>query len=69
MQKTGYGRGAPFARCRGGMFTLPAGYICPKFFSRIAKSEVKVLDQFRLDNGVYPSAGQALAAWGQHHAL
>jgi len=51
------------------MFTLPAGYICPKFFSRIAKSEVKVLDQFRLDNGVYPSAGQALAAWGQHHAL
>lgn len=85
MQKTGYGRRAPFACQRSGGFTLLellvvlviigllAGYVGPKYFSQIGKSEVKAtraqldalgkaLDQFRLDNGHYPSTEQGLAA-------
>ena len=52
---------------------LLAGYVGPKYFSQIGKSEVKVaraqidalgkaLDQFRLDNGHYPSTEQGLAS-------
>jgi general secretion pathway protein G len=70
-------------RCRG--FTLLellvvmviigllAGYVGPKFFGQIGKSEVKAaraqidalqksLDQYRLDVGHYPSTEQGLAA-------
>lgn len=50
-----------------------AGFVAPKFFSQIGKSEVKVaraqidalekaLDQYRLDVGRYPSTEQGLAA-------
>lgn len=49
------------------------GYVAPKFFSQIGKSEVKTaraqidgleksLDQFRLDVGHYPPTEQGLAA-------
>ena len=52
---------------------LLAGYVGPKYFSQIGKSEVKVaraqidalgkaLDQYRLDIGHYPSTEQGLAA-------
>ena len=52
---------------------LLAGYVAPKYFSQIGKSEVKVaraqldalekaLDQYRLDVGRYPSTEQGLAA-------
>jgi general secretion pathway protein G len=52
---------------------LLAGYVGPKYFAQIGKSEVKVaraqidalekaLDQYRLDTGHYPSAEQGLAA-------
>lgn len=52
---------------------LLAGYVGPKYFSQIGKSEVKAaraqmdalgkaLDQFRLDNGHYPSTEEGLAA-------
>ena len=52
---------------------LLAGYVGPKYFSQIGKSEVKVaraqidalektLDQYRLDTGHYPTAEQGLAA-------
>ena len=52
---------------------LLAGYVGPKYFSQIGKSEVKAtraqidalgkaLDQFRLDVGHYPSAEEGLAA-------
>jgi len=52
---------------------LLAGYVGPKYFSQVGKSEVKVaraqieafdkaLDQYRLDNGHYPSTAQGLAA-------
>ena len=52
---------------------LLAGYVGPKFFSQIGKSEVKTaqaqinalekaLDQFRLDVGRYPSTEEGLAA-------
>ena len=74
-------RGRPFARG----FTLLellvvmviigllAGYVGPKYFSQIGKSEVKVaraqmdalgkaLDQFRLDMGHYPTTEQGLAS-------
>lgn len=52
---------------------LLAGYVGPKYFSQIGKSEVKVaraqmdalgkaLDQFRLDMGHYPTTEQGLAS-------
>lgn len=52
---------------------LLAGYVGPKYFSQIGKSEVKAtraqldalgkaLDQFRLDTGHYPSNEEGLAA-------
>ena len=52
---------------------LLAGYVGPKYFSQIGKSEVKVaraqidafdkaLDQYRLDTGHYPNSSQGLAA-------
>jgi general secretion pathway protein G len=52
---------------------LLAGYVGPKFFAQIGKSEVKAaraqidglqkaLDQYRLDVGHYPSTEQGLAA-------
>src|SRR5215217_4081774 len=50
---------------------LLAGYVGPKYFAQIGKSEVKAtraqldalakaLDQFRLDTGHYPSTEQGL---------
>lgn len=52
---------------------LLAGYVGPRLFAQIGKSEVKVaraqidglqkaLDQYRLDTGRYPSSGQGLSA-------
>ncbi len=52
---------------------LLAGYVGPKYFAQIGKSEVKTaraqidalgkaLDQYRLDAGHYPSTEQGLAA-------
>lgn len=52
---------------------LLAGYVAPKYFSQVGKSEVKTaraqiealekaLDQYRIDTGHYPSAEQGLAA-------
>ncbi|TSA19234.1 MAG: type II secretion system protein GspG [Betaproteobacteria bacterium] len=52
---------------------LLAGYVAPKYFAQIGKSEVKVaraqidalekaLDQYRLDVGRYPSSEQGLSA-------
>lgn len=52
---------------------LLAGYVGPKYFSQIGKSEIKAaraqidalekaLDQYRLDVGHYPSTEQGLAA-------
>src|SRR5262245_11268489 len=52
---------------------LLAGYVAPKYFSQIGKSEVKVaraqldaiekaLDQYRLDVGRYPNTEQGLTA-------
>jgi general secretion pathway protein G len=52
---------------------LLAGYVGPKLFAQIGKSEVKAtkaqldglqksLDQFRIDTGHYPSTEQGLAA-------
>jgi general secretion pathway protein G len=52
---------------------LLAGYVAPKYFSQIGKSEIKVaraqidalekaLDQYRLDVGHYPSTDQGLGA-------
>jgi general secretion pathway protein G len=52
---------------------LLAGYVGPKFFAQIGKSEVKTataqidalgkaLDQYRLDTGRYPSSAQGLDA-------
>lgn len=51
---------------------LLAGYVGPKYFSQIGKSEVKVahaqidafekaIDQYRLDTGHYPSTAQGLS--------
>lgn len=51
---------------------LLAGYVGPRYFAQIGKSEVKVaraqidaleksLDQFRLDTGHYPTSEQGLA--------
>ncbi len=52
---------------------LLAGYVAPRYFGQIGKSEVstaraqidaleKALDQYRLDMGRYPSAEQGLGA-------
>lgn len=52
---------------------LLAGYVGPRFFSQIGKSEVKAaraqidglekaLDQYRLDNGRYPTTEEGLKA-------
>ncbi|MRD72970.1 type II secretion system protein GspG [Rhodocyclus tenuis] len=52
---------------------LLAGFVAPRFFAQIGKSETKVaraqldsleksLDQYRLDVGRYPSSEQGLAA-------
>lgn len=52
---------------------LLAGYVAPKYFAQIGKSEVKTaqaqigalekaLDQYRIDTGHYPNAQQGLAA-------
>ncbi len=52
---------------------LLAGYVAPRYFAQIGKSEVKAaraqmdslekaLDQYRLDTGHYPSQEQGLAA-------
>lgn len=52
---------------------LLAGYVAPKYFAQIGKSEVKTakaqivalekaLDQYRIDTGRYPSTEQGLAA-------
>jgi general secretion pathway protein G len=52
---------------------LLAGYVAPKYFSQIGKSEVKTaqaqigslekaLDQYRIDTGHYPNTEQGLAA-------
>lgn len=52
---------------------LLAGYVAPKYFAQIGKSEVKTaraqidalekaLDQYRLDVGRYPSSEQGLGA-------
>jgi general secretion pathway protein G len=52
---------------------LLAGYVGPKYFSQIGKSEIKAtraqidglgkaLDQFRLDTGHYPTTEEGLAA-------
>jgi general secretion pathway protein G len=51
---------------------LLAGYVAPKYFSQIGKSEVKAaraqiealekaLDQFRIDTGRYPTTEEGLA--------
>lgn len=56
-----------------------AGYVGPKYFSQIGKSEVKMaraqadalgkaLDQFRLDTGHYPRTEDGLAALVMHPA-
>ncbi len=52
---------------------LLAGYVGPKYFAQVGKSEIKVtraqidavekaFDQYRLDTGHYPSTEQGLAA-------
>ncbi|WP_232504464.1 type II secretion system major pseudopilin GspG [Sulfuricella denitrificans] len=52
---------------------LLAGYVGPKYFAQIGKSEIKTakaqinalgkaLDQYRLDTGHYPSTSQGLSA-------
>lgn len=85
MQQTGYGSAVASARRNRWGFTLLellvvmviigllVGYVGPKYFSQIGKSEVKAaraqinalgkaLDQFRLDVRHYPSTEQGLAA-------
>lgn len=58
---------------------LLAGFVAPRFFAQIGKSEVKVaraqmdglekaLDQYRLDVGSYPSTEQGLAALNERPA-
>ncbi len=58
---------------------LLAGYVGPKYFAQIGKSEVKVakaqvdalgkaLDQFRLDVGHYPTMDEGLASLVTHPA-
>lgn len=56
---------------------LLAGYVAPKYFSQVGKSETQVaraqidslekaLDQYRLENRRYPSAEEGLAAIGPY---
>lgn len=58
---------------------LLAGYVAPKYFAQIGKSEVKTaqaqigalekaLDQYRIDTGHYPSNDQGLAALNRRPA-
>jgi general secretion pathway protein G len=58
---------------------LLAGYVGPKYFAQVGKSETKVaraqidaiekaLDQYRLDTGRYPTTEQGLAALSQRPA-
>ena len=58
---------------------LLAGYVGPRYFAQVGKSEVKVaraqidafekaLDQYRLDVGHYPSTEQGLAALNEKPA-
>jgi general secretion pathway protein G len=58
---------------------LLAGYVAPRFFAQVGKSEVKVamaqldaleksLDQYRLDVGKYPTTEQGLAALNEKPA-
>lgn len=58
---------------------LLAGYVAPRFFSQVGKSEKKIaraqiaafekaLDQYRLDTGHYPSTEQGLAALNERPA-
>jgi general secretion pathway protein G len=58
---------------------LLAGYVGPKYFSQVGKSETKVakaqidaiekaLDQYRLDTGRYPTTEQGLVALNQRPA-
>ncbi len=58
---------------------LLAGFVAPRFFAQIGKSEVKIakaqmdglekaLDQYRLDVGGYPSTEQGLAALNERPA-
>lgn len=84
MQKT-WDAGAPGTRLSSRGFTLLellvvmviigllAGFVAPKYFSQVGKSEVKVaraqidalgkaLDQYRLDVGHYPTTEQGLAS-------
>jgi len=56
---------------------LLAGYVAPRYFSQVGKSEVQVaraqidslekaLDQYRLDNRRYPTSEEGLAAIGPY---
>jgi general secretion pathway protein G len=56
---------------------LLAGYVAPKYFSQVGKSETlvaraqidsleKALDQYRLENRRYPTAEEGLAAIGPY---
>ena len=58
---------------------LLAGYVAPRYFAQVGKSEIKVaqaqldsfgkaLDQYRLDAGRYPSSEQGLTALMSHPA-
>ncbi|HQT00794.1 MAG: type II secretion system protein GspG [Hydrogenophilales bacterium 16-64-46] len=58
---------------------LLAGYVAPRYFSQVGKSEIKTaraqidalekaLDQYRLDTGRYPSVEQGLNALNQKPA-
>lgn len=81
----------PYVMCRAAGFTLLellvvmviigllAGYVGPKYFAQVGKSEVKAaraqmdaiekaLDQYRLDIGRYPSTEQGLTALFQRPA-